>query len=78
MLITSLSFDDILGQIYDIYIIVIAGADSAIGLGMLVAFYGLVFIIVKINVLFFFRAVCWTEKHFFFSLYKKLKIIIYL
>jgi NADH-ubiquinone oxidoreductase chain 4L len=37
----SLSFDDILGQIYAIYIIAIAGAESAIGLGILVAFYRL-------------------------------------
>ncbi len=41
ILITSLNFDDILGQIYSIYIIVIAGAESAIGLGILVAFYRL-------------------------------------
>nr|GFC50926.1 NADH dehydrogenase subunit 4L, mitochondrial [Tanacetum cinerariifolium] len=37
----SLSFDDILGQTYAIYIISIAGAESAIGLGILVAFYRL-------------------------------------
>jgi NADH-ubiquinone oxidoreductase chain 4L len=41
ILISSLSFDDILGQIYAIYIIAIAGAESAIGLGILVAFYRL-------------------------------------
>ena len=41
ILITSLNFDDILGQIYAIYIIAIAGAESAIGLGILVAFYRL-------------------------------------
>jgi hypothetical protein len=40
-LISSLSFDDILGQTYAIYIIAIAGAESAIGLGILVAFYRL-------------------------------------
>src|SRR3954452_15459760 len=39
ILISSLSFDDILGQTYAIYIIAIAGAESAIGLGILVAFY---------------------------------------
>jgi hypothetical protein len=38
-LVSSLSFDDILGQTYAIYIIAIAGAESAIGLGILVAFY---------------------------------------
>ena len=41
ILISSLNIDDILGQIYAIYIIVIAGAESAIGLGILVAFYRL-------------------------------------
>ncbi len=39
ILISSLSFDDILGQTFAIYIITIAGAESAIGLGILVAFY---------------------------------------
>jgi NADH-ubiquinone oxidoreductase chain 4L len=34
VLVSSLSFDDILGQTYAIYIIAIAGAESAIGLGM--------------------------------------------
>jgi len=41
ILISSLSFDDILGQVLSIYIIAIAGAESAIGLGLLVAFYRL-------------------------------------
>ena len=41
ILISSLSFDDILGQTFAIYIIAIAGAESAIGLGILVAFYRL-------------------------------------
>ena len=41
ILISSLHFDDILGQIYATYIIAIAGAESAIGLGILVAFYRL-------------------------------------
>jgi len=39
ILINSLNFDDILGQTFAIYIITIAGAESAIGLGILVAFY---------------------------------------
>lgn len=39
ILISSLSFDDILGQTFAIYVIAIAGAESAIGLGILVAFY---------------------------------------
>ncbi len=41
ILVGSLGFDDILGQIYGVYIISIAGAESAIGLGILVAFYRL-------------------------------------
>lgn len=41
ILMTSLNFDDILGQTFAIYIIAIAGAESAIGLGILVAFYRL-------------------------------------
>jgi len=41
ILIISFSFDDILGQTFAIYIIAIAGAESAIGLGILVAFYRL-------------------------------------
>ena len=41
ILVSSLNFNDILGQIYAIYIIAIAGAESAIGLGILVAFYRL-------------------------------------
>jgi NADH-ubiquinone oxidoreductase chain 4L len=41
ILIGSLGFNDIMGQIYAIYIITVAGAESAIGLGILVAFYRL-------------------------------------
>lgn len=41
ILIGSLNIDDILGQAYSIYIISVAGAESAIGLGILVAFYRL-------------------------------------
>lgn len=41
ILVSSLNFDDILGQVYAIYIIAIAGAESAIGLAILVAFYRL-------------------------------------
>ena len=43
ILVSSLNFNDILGQIYAIYIIAIAGAESAIGLGILVAFYRFIF-----------------------------------
>jgi NADH-ubiquinone oxidoreductase chain 4L len=41
VIISSFSFDDILGQTYSVYIIAIAGAESAIGLGILVAYYKL-------------------------------------
>lgn len=41
ILISSYSFDDILGQTYSIYIIAIAAAESAVGLGILVAYYRL-------------------------------------
>jgi NADH-ubiquinone oxidoreductase chain 4L len=41
ILINSYIFEDIVGQIYAVYIITIAGAESAIGLGILVAFYRL-------------------------------------
>jgi len=41
VIIRSFLFDDIIGQTYSIYIIAIAGAERAIGLGILVAFYRL-------------------------------------
>lgn len=41
ILLSSLNFDDILGQTFAIYIITIAGAESAIGLSIIVAFYRL-------------------------------------
>ncbi|RYE15527.1 MAG: NADH-quinone oxidoreductase subunit NuoK [Rickettsiales bacterium] len=41
ILISSVGLDDIIGQLYAIYIIAIAGAESAIGLAILVAFYRL-------------------------------------
>lgn len=37
----SYNFNDILGQVYRIYIIAIAGAERAIGLGILVSYYRL-------------------------------------
>ena len=43
ILVSSLNIDDIIGQTYAIYIIAVAGAESAIGLGILVAFYRLNF-----------------------------------
>ena len=41
IIISSFKFDDIIAQIFSIYIIAIAGAESAIGLGILVAYYRL-------------------------------------
>nr|QCG70050.1 NADH dehydrogenase subunit 4L [Plectosphaerella sp.] len=41
ILISSINLDDIIGQTYAIYIIIVAGAQSAIGFGILVAFYRL-------------------------------------
>ncbi len=41
ILVSSLNIDDIIGKTYAIYIIAVAGAESAIGLGILVAFYRL-------------------------------------
>ena len=41
ILVSSLGFDDIIGQTFATYIITVAGAESAIGLGILVAFYRL-------------------------------------
>jgi NADH-ubiquinone oxidoreductase chain 4L len=41
LLVSSYGFDDILGQTFSIYVISIAGAESAIGLGILVSFYRL-------------------------------------
>lgn len=38
---SSLNFDDILGQTYAIYVILLAAGESAIGLGILVAYYRL-------------------------------------
>ena len=41
ILISSFSYDDNLGQTFSIYIIAIAGAESVIGLSILVAYYRL-------------------------------------
>jgi len=41
ILISSFSFDDNVGQTFSIYIIAIAGAESVIGLSILVAVYRL-------------------------------------
>ena len=39
IIISSFSFDDNIGQTFAIYIITIAGAESVIGLSILVAYY---------------------------------------
>ncbi len=41
ILINSIILEDIVGQVFGIYIIVIAAAESAIGLGILVSYYRL-------------------------------------
>ena len=41
ILVSSYTFDDSVGQTFSIYIISIAGAESVIGLSILVAFYRL-------------------------------------
>ena len=41
ILINSFTFDDNIGQTFSIYIIAIAGAESVIGLSILVAYYRL-------------------------------------
>lgn len=38
---SSLTMDDIMGQCFGIYIITIAGAESAIGLGIIVSYHQL-------------------------------------
>nr|YP_009868555.1 NADH dehydrogenase subunit 4L [Ophiocordycipitaceae sp.]QKG63781.1 NADH dehydrogenase subunit 4L [Ophiocordycipitaceae sp.]QPC56066.1 NADH dehydrogenase subunit 4L [Ophiocordycipitaceae sp.]QUT09500.1 NADH dehydrogenase subunit 4L [Ophiocordycipitaceae sp.]QUT09528.1 NADH dehydrogenase subunit 4L [Ophiocordycipitaceae sp.]QUT13258.1 NADH dehydrogenase subunit 4L [Ophiocordycipitaceae sp.] len=41
ILVGSINLDDIIGSTYSVYVIVVAGGESAIGLGILVAFYRL-------------------------------------
>ena len=41
LLISSIGFDDNVGQTFSIYVISIAGAESVIGLSILVAYYRL-------------------------------------
>jgi NADH-ubiquinone oxidoreductase chain 4L len=41
LVVSSFTFNDSLGLVYALYIIAIAGAELAIGLGILVAFYRL-------------------------------------
>lgn len=39
VILTSFIYDDIIGQTFGIYIIIIAGAESTIGLAILLAYY---------------------------------------
>jgi NADH-ubiquinone oxidoreductase chain 4L len=41
ILITSLSFNDIVGELYGIFIIAVAGAETAVGLAILLAYFKL-------------------------------------
>jgi NADH-ubiquinone oxidoreductase chain 4L len=41
LLVSSYEHDDIVGQTFGIYVICLGGAESAIGLGILVAYYRL-------------------------------------
>ena len=41
ILVNSLAFDDNLGQLFSLFIIALAGAESAIGLSILVVYYRL-------------------------------------
>jgi NADH-ubiquinone oxidoreductase chain 4L len=41
VVLSALAFEDASGQAYAVYIVAVAGAESAIGLGLLVAFYRL-------------------------------------
>ena len=41
ILISSFSFDDNIGQTFSIYIVAIAGAESVVGLSIVVAYYRL-------------------------------------
>src|ERR1700735_2260071 len=47
VLISSFTFDDNIGQTFSIYIISIAGAESVIGLSILVAYYRLNFSLIS-------------------------------
>jgi NADH-ubiquinone oxidoreductase chain 4L len=41
VVLAALGFEDATGQAYALYIVAVAGAESAIGLGLLVAYYRL-------------------------------------
>ncbi len=38
-IVSSVALDDILGQVFSLYVLVVAAAESAIGLSILVAYY---------------------------------------
>src|SRR3978361_512033 len=47
IIVSSFGFDDNIGQTFGIYIIAIAGAESVIGLSILVAYYRLILLLIK-------------------------------
>lgn len=49
IIISSFNFDDNIGQTFAIYIITIAGAESVIGLSILVAYYRLISLLINIK-----------------------------
>lgn len=61
ILISSFAFDDNIGQIFSIYIISIAGAESVIGLSILVAYYRLCFSSI------FFSSLSYSNNYFYKS-----------
>jgi|ERR1700728_1544773 len=59
ILISSFSFDDNVGQTFSVFIISIAGAESVVGLSILVAYYRSIWVqIFSLNKFIFIREVC--------------------
>jgi NADH-ubiquinone oxidoreductase chain 4L len=57
ILISSFGFDDNIGQTFAIYIIAIAGAESVIGLSILVAYYRLILALLYNNKFYFIKEI---------------------
>jgi len=60
ILISSFGFDDNIGQTFAIYIIAIAGAESVIGLSILVAYYRLKITLLYKKNIYFIKEVFWS------------------
>jgi|SRR3979490_184752 len=60
ILISSFGFDDNIGQTFAIYIIAIAGAESVIGLSILVAYYRLKMTLLYNQNIHFFKEGSWS------------------